>query len=486
MAEKKKSSNNARTRKDDAVKADTATGAAGEDNLETAQKPDTSTEESTTENVSGKDEADAATPSDKAIRAEDLESGSNTAEQGAVTAADTQDSSTQSDDDVVPDTDAEPTGDDRAAGNPSENETVATPTGTEPLDDSAAPALVPVTPTSEPKSGFWPMVLGGVIAAGIGAGTAYYVLPKIGVLGVPEGTFRDDVTGIHAAQSQKIEEQSAEIETLRNEIAKAREAAEAATGAGGSPDLTAIEDTQSDLQTQLAALSDQISGLQSKMTALESRPISGGSSVSQSEINDLQQMLETQSEALAMQQTEIAALSADAAEQEAAAVASASAALRRAALTRIRTALDTGTGFTGALDDLEATGQEVPDALRAVAAEGVPSMASLQDAFPPAARLALADARKELGESGEGQGGVMAFLSDQLGARSLEPREGDDPDAVLSRAEFALHEARLGDALAEIATLPATGQAALAGWVENARTRMNATRAVDALSAEIN
>ena len=49
-----------------------------------------------------------------------------------------------------------------------------------------------------------------------------------------------------------------------------------------------------------------------------------------------------------------------------------------------------------------------------------------------------------------------------------------------------LREARLGDALAEIETLPASGQAALADWAESARIRMDATRAVDALGAELN
>ncbi|MGB0440740.1 MAG: molybdopterin-binding protein, partial [Paracoccaceae bacterium] len=42
-----------------------------------------------------------------------------------------------------------------------------------------------------------------------------------------------------------------------------------------------------------------------------------------------------------------------------------------------------------------------------------------------------------------------AFLKTQLGARSLEPREGDDPDAVLSRMEAAAREGRFGDVEAE-------------------------------------
>ncbi|WP_272003649.1 hypothetical protein [Roseovarius sp. ZX-A-9] len=366
---------------------------------------------------------------------------------------------------------------------PENDEPSADTTGSEPLDESAAPALVPVAPESRPA--FWPMVWGGIVAAGIGAALAYVILPQLGVLSVPDTAFRDDVMRLQTAQAEKIAAQADEIETLRSTVAQVREDA-ASSGAGDAPDLSELQKVQSDLQAKTSALSDEIASIRSQIAALESRPAADGSTVSQGEIATLKQMLMAQSDTLAAQQAEIAALSADAAAQEAAAQASATATLRRAALTRIRSALDTGASFTMALDDLEATGQDIPEELRAVAAEGAPSLAALQEAFPPAARIALANARKELGESGAAPTGVMAFLSDQLGARSLEPREGDDPDAVLSRVEFALREARLGDALAEIETLPPSGQAALADWADSARMRMNATRAVDALGAELN
>jgi hypothetical protein len=81
---------------------------------------------------------------------------------------------------------------------------------------------------------------------------------------------------------------------------------------------------------------------------------------------------------------------------------------------------------------------------------------------------------------------VGAFLRAQLGVRSLEPREGDDADAILSRAEAALAEGRLGDALAEIETLPEGARAAMSGWAAEATARRDALAAAEALSAELN
>jgi len=66
----------------------------------------------------------------------------------------------------------------------------------------------------------------------------------------------------------------------------------------------------------------------------------------------------------------------------------------------------------------------------------------------------------------------------QTGVRSLEPREGNDPDAVLSRAEAAVRAGDLGAALDEITALPDPGQAALADWAATAQTRADALGAM--------
>ena len=100
---------------------------------------------------------------------------------------------------------------------------------------------------------------------------------------------------------------------------------------------------------------------------------------------------------------------------------------------------------------------------------------------PKERRAALAAAR-----DAEGGGGFSGFLKTQLGARSLEAREGDDADAVLSRVEAAVKDGRIGDALAEADALPDEAKAELKGWTDAANARQAALEAAEALSQQIN
>jgi hypothetical protein len=116
----------------------------------------------------------------------------------------------------------------------------------------------------------------------------------------------------------------------------------------------------------------------------------------------------------------------------------------------------------------------------------VATLADLQASFPDLARDALAVARDESARSGEATDGATSFLRNMLGARSLEPREGSDPDAVLSRAEAAVRENRLRDALAEIETLPDVAKGTFADWVARTEQRLAAIEAAQGLSEELN
>jgi len=184
---------------------------------------------------------------------------------------------------------------------------------------------------------------------------------------------------------------------------------------------------------------------------------------------------------------EIEAARSEAAEIEAAAEETSRAAVARAALTRIRTALDSGSAYADALADLaEASALAPPEALAASAESGVRPLSALQGSFPEAARAALSAAREGgIDAAGDGTGRFMAFLRAQTGARSVTPREGDDPDAVLSRAEAALRGGELNAALEEIAALPEAARDALGPWRSAAEARVDALAAADALEAEL-
>lgn len=332
----------------------------------------------------------------------------------------------------------------------------------------AEAASAPSTAESEPvvirKGGFLPTLLGGVLAAAIGFGAAVYILPEIW-----PGFGRDD--GFEADVSARLDDQAQAIEALQ----------------GAGPDLDPIEarldelegvrDALDTLRARVEEQANAIPALETRLSDLEQRPITEGASPEA--VAAYERELQAVQDAMATQRAEIEALLAEAAEKEASAEMSAQEAATRAAMTRILTALDTGTSFAEAAEDLDRLGMDLPPELAGAADAGVDTMAELAAAFPDAARGALAAARKEDG------GGFGSFLKDQLEVRSLEPREGDDADAILSRAEAAVREGRLRDAMAEIDTLPGAARAAMSGWMDRAQARADAIAAADTLGAEL-
>lgn len=293
------------------------------------------------------------------------------------------------------------------------------------------------------------LVFGGVVAGAIGFFAAY-VGGGLNQGPPPEAV---DLSGIE----QSIEAQGGRLEELAASIPEA----------SAAPDLSPITD-------QLDALSETLTGLETRVTALENRAPGVASETDPALLDDLDQLKST-----------IAALEAENETAKANARSAAEATLRRAAMTRVQTALDTGAPFAGAVAELTDLGVSLPDVLAQSATTGVTSLASLQEAFPDAARAALTADREAAAETGE-TGGLTGFLRSQLGARSLTPQEGDSSDAVLSRAEAALREGRLTDALAELDTLPDVAQPAMSAWVGLASARVNAVNAAQSLSDSLN
>lgn len=73
------------------------------------------------------------------------------------------------------------------------------------------------------------------------------------------------------------------------------------------------------------------------------------------------------------------------------------------------------------------------------------------------------------------------FLKAQTGARPLTPKAGTDPEAILSRAEAALRDGRVADALSEMAGLPADVATVMAEWSAGAKARVEVEAALAAL-----
>lgn len=146
----------------------------------------------------------------------------------------------------------------------------------------------------------------------------------------------------------------------------------------------------------------------------------------------------------------------------------------------LRSALDTGAPFVSAADSLT-----LPPALADHAQTGIPSLSALKDSFPDAARAGLEAAlRDNMGQTWAER--AQNFLRNQTGARSLTPREGGDPDAVLSRIEAGLRAGNLDAALTEVAALPPAAKTAMAGWIATAQLRADALAALASVTAKGN
>lgn len=315
---------------------------------------------------------------------------------------------------------------------------------------SIEPAPAPVKPEPKQQSPV-PLVIGGVIAALLGflaarADLLDNLLPPSMRLGADAVVANEKIDNLQGA----LNAANAKIDALEDQITAA-EAVE-------------VFDA-SELESSVAALGERIQ-------SLEKRPVAtadGSAPNYDADFAELQDMARKQQE-------EIDRLLTDARLVEESSEAAAKAALARAAATRIVAAVESGAPFDAALDDLASTGVEVPAELSDAAPNGVTQLAELQGTIPQAARTALAASR-----SADTSGGLGGFFQRQLGARSVTPKEGSDPDAVLSRVEAAVREGRLNDALAEAETLPPEGQAAMADWLEQARTRLDVTTATEAL-----
>jgi hypothetical protein len=356
------------------------------------------------------------------------------------------------------------------------------------------PPVPPPAPVVVQRVGFVPLVLGGVVAAGLGFAAGWQgFLPSAG---------------------------DAEVETaLTEQAARIEELGAAVAAIPAAPDMAPLQAEIAALRDDLAPLVERVGAIEARLDTLERAPANDGTlsataiAAWQQDIDDLKAAVAAQAEqaaaitdaaasrdadlaglqeAMAAQQAEMARMVEEAAQRldaaqstvaeiEEAATANATATLRRAAVASLQSAVDSGQPFAAVLADLTATGLEAPDALTGPAAEGVQTLTALRESFPEAARAALAAARSE-GLAEDGGGGVMGFLRSQLDVRSVEPREGDDPDAVLSRAEAALRDARLSDALAEIATLPEVVRAPMTDWVAAAEARMAAVAALQSLA----
>lgn len=341
---------------------------------------------------------------------------------------------------------------------------VASPAPPDPAQDLPSPP--PAVPR---RAGILGPLLGGALAA-IGG----FALSHFNLLGF--ATTADPIPALTAQLDEAAKKQAAAGQKLATDLAALtnRVATLESTPAPAVPDLSrldgleqrlaAIEAIPSDGSASTAALTAKVAGLEQRLASM---PAGGSDPALKQALDDALARL-TDAEAVA---------TARASEAEAAAQATA----RARALDALTAVVATGQPFTAELQALD--DPALTEALGANAESGVPSLVQLQATFPDAAREALRTARDLSTEDGWGDR-LVDFLATQTGARPLTPQEGDTPDAMLSRAEFALSEGRVADALAELDSLEAAVKAPLEAWIAQAKAHLAATAALQTARGE--
>lgn len=289
----------------------------------------------------------------------------------------------------------------------------------QPAKPAAASKPTPAAPqqvVEVRKGGFVPTALGGVVAAGLGAGAMWFGMPNLPEQYRPEGlsapvaeapTPVDYAPQIAAAKAEALDAAqgvAGRVEALAADL----EALKSAPAAEGGAALTA---QIAELQAALAAQTSQIAALESRPAptgvdpaAVEAAAIAAARAQADQMMGDLRAQMDQQR--------------AKAAEEQAAAETAAQKARAQAAVAGLSAALKNGTALAGPLAALSEAGITAPPALTAE----VPTLETLQTSFAPAARAALAAAAPVEAEGQGALGRVTAFFKAQTGARSVGGR----------------------------------------------------------------
>lgn len=418
-------------------------------------------------------------------------------------------------------------------------------TDAEPDPAPPVPTETVIEKTVVQKRGFWPVFIGGVIAAGAGFVAARADLPPNVEASLPaflRGTdyatpiaALEQSSSTQATQLSETGEQvgtlSGSLDTLSGQVSDI----DSRLGALQIPDIAPLEQGISELKDELATVTagvaDATSGVEGltlrldaldvRLSTLEKRPIAENLSdeaiaAYERELDGVRRALSDERDTIRQEFDALVAeqgdrmsgivddekaridgmladaqamvddaktISAETAKLQEEAAQAQKVAAAQSAVAIVRGALGEGDPYADKLAPITEAGVDIPAALSGPAEDGVPTQGLLLEDFPPAARDALDAARLDDPNSTKGIG---AFLKRQLGARSTTPQDGDDTDAILSRAEAALKASDLDTALNELQALPDVAAEKMADWVAKATQRRDALAALDTVAADLN
>ena len=350
------------------------------------------------------------------------------------------------------------------------------------------PPSAPSTPKPEPRRGgvsaIAAGIIGGVIALAGGGALQYAgLLPVLG--GNASGSaeieglrtdlqaLRDQVTAAPAAENlgPRVDELSAALAETKSQIAAV------ASGGAASPEAAqALEDRFKAIEAAVAAaqstgtgtpvdltpLREQLSGLDSALAEIKT-----SSEAAATAANDKIGALEATV-------AELTGKVAEQAEQPSAALAIAASALKAT--------IDRGDPFMTEIETYASIAPQSPEieALRGMAASGVPSRTTIADEFPTVANAMIAAAKAEDPNAGF-LDRLVSSAQSLVQVRPVGMVEGEGAPAIVARMEVELHKGDYAAAIAEFDKLPASAKAAGAEFIARVKARHAADGLIDTI-----
>jgi hypothetical protein len=357
-----------------------------------------------------------------------------------------------------------------------------------PVPKSGKPAT-PIPPKAEParRGGMNAVaagIIGGVIALA-GGGALQYA----GLLPVPGGnatssaeveglrsefqSLRDQLAAAPAAENlaPRIDELAAALEETKSQIAAV------ASGGTASPEAAqALEDRFKAIEASVAAaqsagpgtpvdlapLREQMSGLDAALAEIKTSAASAAT------------LANDKIAALEATVAELTGKVAEQAEQPSAALAIAASALKAT--------IDRGDPFMTEIETYASIAPQSPEieALRGMAASGVPSRTAIADEFPAVANAMIAAAKAEDPDAGF-LDRLMSSAQSLVQVRPVGMVEGEGAPAIVARMEVALQKGDYAAAIAEFDKLPEPAKAAGSEFIAKVKARHAADGLVDTI-----
>lgn len=357
------------------------------------------------------------------------------------------------------------------------------------IEDQLGEAPILEPDTSKEKAGatfsraqrvnFITLFLGGILFLVIGFGIAIG-LNHLGILNLKAASQEEqtDFRLAVAKQTTLISELEQKLSNVQTELMILSSSVETLNP---SEKLKLLDDEISEAFREIEQINSRLLELSERTDVLEVRPMKDMASgeIVEQHSKELQVLKET----LLDQQENMQKITVEAEKKENLAKEAAQEAQLFLVISRLSAAIENGHSYTAELADLiAASNAEIPEFLHLYAETGLTTNIELREQFPIVARKALSSARIEGQES---QGGTFIdYLKTQLNARSVTPREGMSTDAILSRAEAAIEDGRLAEALAELRALDSNAFTQMGVWIEKAEARLAAVAYIDTIMAQ--